>query len=149
MAKTTRIPRKIFDKMKKAGMPTDEFEPSDLPMDPMTAFLVDVLGVNEMLDGIADGKKAKESEKDEEIPPDERVDRSDVGMPVWFSPPQECRTGTTPLFYAATITTVHPDLKCDLVTFGPNSVYFQHKIEQSENIKPGYWCLPYDLEEGD
>lgn len=67
-----------------------------------------------------------------------------VGRIVHFTPPQECGNDKTPEFYAAIITQVNnttPDGEptVELATFGPNSLYFQHDIPFSPEIKPGTW----------
>lgn len=70
-----------------------------------------------------------------------------TGKHVLFAPPQECKGDKTPEFYPAIITKVNGPAEgfggvrtFDLVTFGPNSVYFQHNIPWSpEGIKPGHW----------
>lgn len=75
-----------------------------------------------------------------------------VGRTVHFTPPQECRNDKTPEFYAAIITQVNlgppegamSDLgeTVELVTFGPNSVYFQHRVPFAPEHKPGTWTWP-------
>lgn len=57
--------------------------------------------------------------------------------------------------YAAIITQINSEVKgvpgdhgsdrqetVELVTFGPNSVYFQHKVPFSEQPKPSHWSWP-------
>lgn len=79
--------------------------------------------------------------------------KASVGRMVHFAPPQECVGPESLLLYPAIITQVNPqtaDLSenqgcgesVELVTFGPNSVYFQHKIPFSAEAKPGHWNWP-------
>lgn len=75
-----------------------------------------------------------------------------VGRIVHFVPPQECTAPATLAFYPAIITQVNekppvgirmePIVTCELATFGPNSLYFQHGIPFSEEPKPGHWNWP-------
>lgn len=44
--------------------------------------------------------------------------------------------------YAAIITQVNDDGTVELVTFGPNSVYFQHAVPYSEEPKESHWSWP-------
>ena len=44
--------------------------------------------------------------------------------------------------YAAIVTNVHEDGTVDLVTFGSNSMYFQHKVPHAELPTPGHWSWP-------
>ena len=76
------------------------------------------------------------------------IQRSILGHNVLFVPPQACKTDVSLEAYAAMITKINgasPDHggveTCDLVTFGPNSVYFQHKVPFSGNLKPGHWSF--------
>lgn len=74
------------------------------------------------------------------------------GRIVHFVPPQECTAEKTLAFYPAIITQVNPPVAhspvalqpetCELATFGPNSLYFQHGIPFSETLKPGHWSWP-------
>lgn len=65
-----------------------------------------------------------------------------VGRVVHFAPPQECVGPASLTCYPAMITQVNPDETVELVTFGPNSVYFQHGISFSDEPKPGCWSWP-------
>ena len=77
-----------------------------------------------------------------------------VGRTVHFAPPQECVGPASLTLYPAIITQVNhvPSLPegthtdqvetVELVTFGPNSVYFQHKVSFSSEPKPGCWFWP-------
>jgi hypothetical protein len=79
--------------------------------------------------------------------PDEQERLYLTGKSVFFAPPQACKGDTTPEFYAATIVKVngpspeHGQMRTvDLVTFGPNSLYFQHNVPFSgHGIKAGHW----------
>jgi hypothetical protein len=44
--------------------------------------------------------------------------------------------------YAAKVTQVNEDGTLELATFGPNSLYFQHKVPYSEVPKAGHWNWP-------
>lgn len=70
---------------------------------------------------------------------------------VHFVPPQECTAPATLAYYPAIVTQVNPPSDaagaaipetCELATFGPNSLYFQHHIPFSETLKPGHWSWP-------
>lgn len=78
-----------------------------------------------------------------------------VGRIVHYAPPQDCKGKTTPDFYAAIITQVSHEVKgvpgddgsdipetIELATFGPNSLYFQHKVSYSETLEAGKWTWP-------
>jgi hypothetical protein len=78
-----------------------------------------------------------------------------VGRMVHFAPPQACVGPESLTLYPAIITQVNPPVKgvpgddgsdrpetVELVTFGPNSVYFQHKVQFAEILKPGTWSWP-------
>jgi hypothetical protein len=39
--------------------------------------------------------------------------------------------------YPAMITKVNEDGSCELTTFGPNSIYFQHGVKQAEDLQDG------------
>lgn len=78
-----------------------------------------------------------------------------VGRTVHFVPPQECTAESTLAFYAAIITQVNPGSKgvpgddlsdkpetVEIATLGPNSLYFQHAIPYSSELKPGCWSWP-------
>lgn len=56
------------------------------------------------------------------------------GRIVHFVPPQECTAEKTLAFYPAIITQVNQDGSCELATFGPNSLYFQHNIQISPAV---------------
>lgn len=65
-----------------------------------------------------------------------------LGQSVLFCPPQ----GQGEEMYAAIVTKQNGSSKehgqvqtLDLVTFGPNSVYFQHNVPYSSRSKPGHW----------
>ncbi len=77
-----------------------------------------------------------------------------IGRIVHFAPPSDCVGPKSPTVYPAFITQVNevgplPE-GCgtdqvdtvELTTFGPNSVYFQHKVPFSEEPKPGFWSWP-------
>lgn len=68
------------------------------------------------------------------------------GRDVIFCPPQECKGELD--YYAAKIVKINKRSAefggietVDLVTFGPNSIYFQHNVPQSHEIKAGHWTL--------
>lgn len=74
---------------------------------------------------------------------------------VHFAPPQACVGPESLCLYPAVITQVNPELKgvpgdsgsdvletVELATFGPNSLYFQHKVPFSSEPKPGHWFWP-------
>lgn len=71
-----------------------------------------------------------------------------IGRSVHFVPPQECTAPATLAFYTAIVTQVNPPVgenapeTVELATFGPNSLYFQHAIPFSEELKPGHWSWP-------
>jgi len=65
-----------------------------------------------------------------------------VGRIIHFAPPQECTGPESLTLYPAIITQVNEGGTVELVTFGPNSVYFQHSISFSEELKPGTWSWP-------
>lgn len=75
-----------------------------------------------------------------------------VGRIVHFAPPQECVGPASLTLYPAIITQVNPgpppgsqsDLgeTVELTTFGPNSVYFQHRVPFATEPKPGHWFWP-------
>lgn len=78
-----------------------------------------------------------------------------VGRTVHFAPPQDCVGPASLCLYAAIITQVNREVKgvpgddgsdmpetVELVTFGPNSVYFQHKAPFSPEPKAGHWFWP-------
>jgi len=57
------------------------------------------------------------------------------------------RDGSAGDVYAAIITAVHENGTVDLVTFGPNSVYFQHNVPQDDHPQSaeplaGCWSWP-------
>lgn len=69
-----------------------------------------------------------------------------IGMDVYFTPPQACKQDGTLDYYAAKITQVNERSKefgnvetVELITFGPNSFYFQHNVPFSHHLKPGHW----------
>lgn len=73
-----------------------------------------------------------------------------IGRIVHFAPPQDCKGKTTPYFYAAIITRAQQsegttdeanerNYSIDLATFGPNSLYSQHGIPFSEELRAGHW----------
>lgn len=78
-----------------------------------------------------------------------RNDPPQVGDPVFFVAPTDCQNDGTPSFYAAIVTVVRDPLNgdCDLVTFGPNSIYFNHNIPYAPLLKAGHWCHKFDLAE--
>lgn len=68
------------------------------------------------------------------------------GRDVVFCPPQECKGELE--YYAAKIVKINKRSAefggietVDLVTFGPNSIYFQHNVPQSHELKAGHWTL--------
>ncbi len=65
-----------------------------------------------------------------------------VGRIVHFVPPQECTAEKTLAFYASIIAQVNADGTCELATFGPNSLYFQHSIAEAAWLTPGCWSWP-------
>lgn len=77
-----------------------------------------------------------------------------IGRTVHYTPPQECVGPESLTKYPAIITQVNtvPEQKegegtdeidtVELVTFGPNSVYFQHKVPYSTEPKSGHWNWP-------
>jgi len=74
-----------------------------------------------------------------------------VGRMVHFAPPQECVGPASLTLYPAIITQVNPEFQgpdaaysetVELATFGPNSIYFQHKVQHSAEPKPGHWFWP-------
>lgn len=78
-----------------------------------------------------------------------------VGRMVHFAPPQDCVGPQSLCLYPAIITQVNAAVKgvhgdngsdraetVELATFGPNSLYFQHKVPFSPEPKPGYWFWP-------
>jgi hypothetical protein len=65
-----------------------------------------------------------------------------VGRTVHFYPKQECITPESMEKYAAIITQVNKDQTVELVTFGPNSVYFQHGVSFAETPEHGKWSWP-------
>ncbi len=68
--------------------------------------------------------------------------KASVGRTVHFAPPQECVGPASLTLYPAIITQVNPNETVELVTFGPNSVYFQHGIGFALEGKPGCWSWP-------
>lgn len=79
--------------------------------------------------------------------------KASVGRMVHFAPPQECVGPASLCLYPAIITQVNAATgdpatsqgcqeSVELVTFGPNSVYFQHKAPFSSEPKPGHWFWP-------
>lgn len=69
-----------------------------------------------------------------------------IGMDVFFTPPQACKQDGTLDYYPAKITKVNPRSAefgnvetVELVTFGPNSIYFQHNVPHHHELKPGHW----------
>ena len=67
------------------------------------------------------------------------------GRMVRFVPPQACTAESTLAFYPAIITQVNADGSCELCTFGPNSIYFQHGIHQSEGAEQGKYHFFFDF----
>lgn len=65
-----------------------------------------------------------------------------VGRIVHFAPPQECVGPASLTLYPAIISQVNADGTIEIATFGPNSIYFQHKVQFSEAPKAGYWNWP-------
>lgn len=79
-----------------------------------------------------------------------------IGRTVHFAPPQECVGPASLCLYPAIITQVNKvsvgvpgdDIHTnqvetvELATFGPNSLYFQHKVPFSSEPKPGHWFWP-------
>lgn len=73
-----------------------------------------------------------------------------IGRMVHYVPPQECVGPESLCLYPAIITMLNPSkpeegdpgLTVELVTFGPNSVYFQHKVQFAEEYTPGHWSWP-------
>lgn len=74
-----------------------------------------------------------------------------VGRIVHFAPPQECVGPASLTLYPAIITQVNPAFEgpdgsypetIELTTFGPNSLYYQHKIPFSAEPQPGHWFWP-------
>jgi hypothetical protein len=79
--------------------------------------------------------------------------KATIGRTVHFVPPQDCVGPKSLTLYPAIITQVNPgapvagdyggaDESVELVTFGPNSVYFQHGVPFSEELKSGHWSWP-------
>lgn len=76
------------------------------------------------------------------------IPQTRVGMNVVFFPPQACVTPQSMERYAALITQIHPEVEAeekletvDLVTFGPQSMYFQKGVPFSMEPKPGHWSF--------
>jgi hypothetical protein len=70
-----------------------------------------------------------------------------VGRMVHFAPPQECVGPESLCLYPEIITQVNncgpnEEPNVELVTFGPNSVYFQHRVPFASEPKPGHWFWP-------
>jgi hypothetical protein len=65
-----------------------------------------------------------------------------VGRMVHFAPPQECVGPASLTLYPAIISQVNTDGTVELATFGPNSLYFQHKVQFAAEPKPGHWFWP-------
>lgn len=72
-----------------------------------------------------------------------------IGRIVHFVPPSENVGPKSVKLVAAIVTNVHGadvpvtgEHHCDLATFGPNSLYFQHMVPWSEEPKPGHWSWP-------
>lgn len=76
-----------------------------------------------------------------------------IGRTVHYTPPQECVGPESLTKYPAIITQVNVEPAAgstqdneiqtvELVTFGPNSVYFQHKVPFSNEPKSGHWNWP-------
>lgn len=76
-----------------------------------------------------------------------------IGRTVHYTPPQECVGPESLTKYPAIITQVNiePGVgstsdnvieTVELVTFGPNSVYFQHQVPFSNEPKSGHWNWP-------
>ena len=74
--------------------------------------------------------------------------RPSIGRIVHFKAPGECGGEV----YAAIVTRVNDDGTCELATFGPNSVYFQHNIpELTDRTKMelgGWFWPPRDEKQG-
>lgn len=81
--------------------------------------------------------------------------KASVGRTVHFAPPQDCVGPASLCLYPAIITQVNREVKgvpgdsgsdkpetVELVTFGPNSVYFQHAVPFSSEPKAGHWFWP-------
>lgn len=46
--------------------------------------------------------------------------------------------------YASIVTQINEDETVELVTFGPNSIYFQHNVPYSEEPKASHWSwMPF------
>ncbi len=65
-----------------------------------------------------------------------------VGRIVHYYPKQACITPDSMEKYASMVTQVNADGTVELVTFGPNSVYFQHKVTHSSTPAHGCWSWP-------
>lgn len=88
------------------------------------------------------------------IPKQQPSIRPSIGRTVHFTPPQECVGPESLLKYPAIITQINPAniLMADktlpeietveLATFGPNSLYFQHKVPFAPVPTPGHWNWP-------
>ncbi len=73
-----------------------------------------------------------------------------IGRIVHFVPPRDCKGESTLEAYASMISKVNgfglPGLPAEetveLVTFGPNSLYFQHQVPFAASPTPGCWSWP-------
>ena len=65
-----------------------------------------------------------------------------IGRIVHFYPKQECITPETMEKYASIISQVNENGTVELMTVGPNSIYFQHGISFSSSPKHGHWSWP-------
>jgi hypothetical protein len=77
-----------------------------------------------------------------------------IGRTVHYAPPQDCVGPASLTMYPAIITQINQDpvkedgkpdwieTTVELTTFGPNSLYFQHKVKYSPELKPGCWTWP-------
>lgn len=64
------------------------------------------------------------------------------GRIVHFVPPSQNVGPASIKLVASMVTQVNPDGTVELATFGPNSLYFQHGIPYSAELKPGHWSWP-------
>lgn len=70
------------------------------------------------------------------------VQKPSIGRTVHYAPPQECVGPKSLCLYPAIISQVNEDGTVELATFGPNSLYFQHKVAFAEALAPGFWSWP-------
>ncbi len=84
---------------------------------------------------------------DEPVTTTKTTQTATIGRIVVYTPPQECLGPESLDTYPAIITQVNkatddaPET-VELATFGPNSLYFQHKVAFSPETKPSTWTWP-------